>query len=147
MRSAIDFAPFAWIASHPWLYPAIEVVHLVGIGLFFGCLVLVELRVLGWGGALALQPLGRFGLTVAWIGFALAAGSGLALFLSQGDEMLANRAFLLKMALLALAGVNAAVFHRRGSFARVDATARAQTFVSLGTWLAIIICGRWIAYV
>ena len=50
------------------------------------------------------------------------------------------------MGLVALAGVNAAVFHARGGLDRLDRVARAQTVVSLGLWLAVIICGRWIAY-
>ena len=29
---------------------------------------------------------------------------------------------------------------------RLDRVARAQTVLSLGLWLAVIICGRWIAY-
>jgi hypothetical protein len=45
-----------------------------------------------------------------------------------------------------LAGLNAASFHARGSLDRLDRTARLQTVVSLGLWLAVIICGRWIAY-
>ena len=50
------------------------------------------------------------------------------------------------MALLAVAGLNAAAFHRRGGLAATTLVARAQTLLSLGLWLAIIICGRWIAY-
>jgi hypothetical protein len=50
------------------------------------------------------------------------------------------------MALLLAAGVNALVFHRRGSLARPDRIAHAQTLLSIGLWLAIIICGRSIAY-
>lgn len=143
----LDFTAFAWIAAHPWLYPALETVHLVGIGLLVGSLVLVELRVLGLGAALPLQPLGRFGLRLTVTGFGIAAASGLTLFLSQGDEMLANGAFLTKLALLTLAGLNALGFHLRRGLAKADALARAQAFASLGIWLGIIICGRWIAYV
>ena len=33
-----------------------------------------------------------------------------------------------------------------GSLVRADALARVQTVLSLGSWLAAIICGRWIAY-
>jgi hypothetical protein len=45
-----------------------------------------------------------------------------------------------------LAGLNAAWFHARGSLARGDGLARAQTVISTGLWLAAIACGRWIAY-
>ena len=50
------------------------------------------------------------------------------------------------MALLFLAGLNAAVFHARGSLDRLDGLARAQTLASLAIWVAAIACGRWIAY-
>jgi hypothetical protein len=147
MQPAADFTAFAWIAAHPWLYPALEVVHIVGIALLLGSLVLVELRVFGYGRELALQPLARFGLTLTLCGFVVAGASGLTMFISQPGELIANRAFVLKMGLLMLAGLNAAMFHVRGSLERPDRTARLQTLVSLGLWLAIIICGRWIAYV
>jgi hypothetical protein len=42
--------------------------------------------------------------------------------------------------------LNAASFHARGGSARLDGLARAQTLLSLGLWLAVIFCGRWIAY-
>lgn len=139
-------AAFAWIGSHPWLYPLLEAVHIVGIALLLGSLVLFELRVLGLGAALPLQPLARFALPVSLAGFAIAAASGSTMFLSQPGELLANRAFTVKMGLLMLAGINAALFHARGGSGRLDALARLQTLVSLGLWLAVIICGRWIAY-
>ena len=69
------------------------------------------------------------------------------MFASQYDELLFNRAFQIKMILLAFAGVNAAAFQLRGGLVLRDQIARAQTALSLGLWLAVIICGRWIAYV
>ena len=45
-----------------------------------------------------------------------------------------------------LAGLNALSFHARGGLSRLDRPARIQTVVSMGLWLAVIICGRWIAY-
>lgn len=144
---SIDALP-AWrgVASVPWLYPALEIVHIVGIGLLLGSLVMVELRIWGRAAELPLAPLARFGLRLTLVGFALAAASGATMFMSQPNELLANVPFLVKMALLAGAGVNAAAFHLRGGIARADAVGRAQTLLSLGLWLAIIICGRSIAY-
>jgi hypothetical protein len=138
---------FAWIQSHPLVYPALEAAHIVGIAVLLGSLVLFELRVWGLGAVLPARELGLFALRLSLCGFALAAASGLTMFVSQPAEMLANRAFVLKIGLLAAAGLNAALFHLRGGLQRLDATARAQTALSLGLWLAVIICGRWIAYV
>ena len=137
---------FAWIAAHPWLYPLLEALHVVGIALLLGSLVLLELRIWGLGASLPVEPLARLALPLSLAGFGLAAGTGLTMFISQPGELLANRVFVLKMALLMLAGLNAASFHARGGLQSLDRVARVQTLVSLGLWLAVIICGRWIAY-
>ena len=135
-----------WIAEHPVAYPALQVVHVVGIALLLGSLVLLELRVWGLGRDLPVAALARLALPLSLLGFGLAAGSGLAMFAAHPGEMLANRPFVVKLGLLMLAGTNAALFHARGGLQRGDAVARAQTALSLGLWLAAIICGRWIAY-
>ena len=137
---------FASLASHPWAYPALEVVHIVGIGLLLGNLVLLEVRVFGAGAALPLRVLARLSLGIAGIGFGLAAASGLLMFATQPQELLGNRAFTLKMLLLFAAGCNAAAFHARASLERPDLLARAQLLASVLIWVAVITCGRWIAY-
>lgn len=137
---------FAGLQSHPWAYPALEIVHIWGIALLLGNLVLLEARVFGLGAQLPVQALGRLALAIALAGFALAAGSGLLMFASQPGELLANQAFTLKMVLILVAGCNAAWFHRRGSLALRDRQARAQLLLSTLVWLAVIACGRWIAY-
>ena len=137
---------FTWIGSSPWLYPGLEVVHLLGVALLVGNLVAFESRVLGWGQALPLQALARLSLVLALCGFGLAALSGLLMFAAHPGEMLANRSFVLKMGLLMLAGTNAALFHARAGLQRMDRLARVQTLASLGLWIGAMIAGRWIAY-
>jgi len=137
---------FAALKTHAWAYPALEVVHIVGIALLLGNLVLLELRVFGLGAALPVRALSRLSLSLALCGFALVAASGLLMFASQAAELLANRAFTLKMLLLFVAGCNAAWFHGRGSLDKLDGVARAQMLASTVVWLAVIVCGRWIAY-
>ena len=138
---------FDWIVSHPLAYPALEVMHIVGIALLLGNLVLFELRVWGFGRELPVQPLARLALRLSLLGFALIGASGLLMFAGQPAELLANRVFVIKMGLVMLAGLNAAWFHARGSLQLLDRGARRLTVVSMGLWLAVIICGRWIAYV
>ena len=135
-----------WIVAQPWVYPSLEVLHIVGIALLLGNLLLLELRVWGAAPALPVAALARLALTLALIGFGLIAASGLLMFASQVGELLANRAFVLKMGLVLAAGLNAAGFHARGGLQRLDGIARAQTALSLGLWILVIICGRWIAY-
>ena len=144
--NASGFTGIPALSAHAWAYPALEVAHIVGIALLLGNLVLLELRVWGVAGELPVRALARAALGLAVAGFALVVASGLTMFAANPRELLANRAFLLKMVLVGLAGLNAAVFHARGGFGRLDGLARAQTVLSLGLWLTVIICGRWIAY-
>jgi hypothetical protein len=141
-----SFVGIPWIASHPYAYPALEVVHIVGVALLLGNLLALELRVWGVAPELPLQALARLSLSLSLVGFGLLVCSGVLMFAAAPGELLANRSFLWKMGLLQLAGLNAAWFHARGGLARLDRTARAQTVLSLGLWLAIIMLGRWIAY-
>ena len=131
---------FAALGSHPWAYPMLEVVHIVGIALLLGNLLLLEARVFGLGAALPMQPLARLSL-------GLVAASGLLMFATMPSELLANRVFTAKMALIALAACNAGWFHGRRSLQRLDGTARALMTLSTLLWLLVITCGRWIGYV
>ncbi|MFN4359918.1 MAG: hypothetical protein ACK4F4_04220 [Hylemonella sp.] len=137
---------WAALQTSAWAYPALEVVHLFGIALLLGNLVLLEMRVFGLGAVLPVQALARLSLTLAGAGFSLAAASGLLMFGTQPAELLANRAFTLKMLLLLLAACNAGWFHGRGSLHKLDALARAQMVLSTLIWLGVLTCGRWIAY-
>ena len=135
-----------WVVSSPWAYPALEAAHIVGIGLLLGSLAVLDLRLWGVGAGIEPGALARLALPVTLLGFALAASSGGLMFAGQAGELLANRAFLAKMGLLACAGLNAAWFHRRGALLKGGRAAQLQTALSLGLWVGVIICGRWIAY-
>ncbi|WP_048438560.1 hypothetical protein [Caenimonas sp. SL110] len=134
------------IQSSAWIYPLLEIVHICGIALLLGNLVLLELRVFGRGAALPVADLARLSLGIAVTGFALAAASGLVMFATRPAELLANRAFTFKILLLFAAGCNAAWFHGRGSLHKLDAAAKMLMVSSTLIWLAVLTCGRWIAY-
>jgi len=135
------------LGAHPWAYPMLEVVHLIGVALILGNLVLLELRVLGWASVLPIEPLARLSLGLVGLGFGLAVVTGLLMFGTQPGELLANRVFTAKMALIMLAGCNAGWFHARRSLQLQDTTARVSMLLSLLIWILVITCGRWIAYV
>lgn len=137
---------FAAIGSSPWAYPVLEIIHIFGIAMLLGNLVLFEARVFGLGPAIDMPAIARLSLSIALVGFCIAATSGLLMFSSQPRELIANGAFQLKMLLLGVVGCNAAAFHARGSLAKLDRVARFQLVLSLALWLAVLTCGRWIAY-
>ena len=137
---------FTGIQLSSWAYPVLEIVHIIGVALLLGNLVLLELRVFGKGAALPIADLSRLGLSLVVLGFSLAAVSGSVMFASQPNELLANRAFTIKLVLLFVAGTNAAIFHSRKSLEKLDVTAKVLMLLSTLTWIAVISCGRWIAY-
>lgn len=135
------------LRSSSWVYPLLEVVHLLGIAMLLGNLLLLELRLFGLAPTIPVKELARLGLAVVGVGFAIAAASGLLMFATQAQELIANRAFVLKMGLMSLAACNAIAFHGRNSLARADTAAKLQMGLSTLLWLAVLACGRWIAYV
>ena len=135
------------LAAHPWAYPAFSVVHLIGLGALFGGLLVFELRTLGARRELDPGALARLAIPTALAGFALCAVSGAAMFATQPQELWVNPALRVKLALIAVAGLNAAWFHWRGGVRVQDRLGRWQCLLSLGIWVAVIICGRWIAFV
>ncbi len=137
---------FAFIKTHPWAYPGLEVVHLIGIALLLGNLLLLEARAWGAGASIDLAALSALSLKLVLTGFGLAVLSGLLMFASQPLELIANRAFTIKMGLITLAGCNAAWFHGRGGFARLDGMGKSILLASGLIWIAVLACGRWIGY-
>jgi len=137
-----------------WLYPAVEIVHIVGFVLLVGSVVMFDLRVLGLSRQVSVKALARHLLPWSVAALLLIVPSGLAMFSAHANDFLGNRAFQVKMALLLAAGINAAIFHT-GPFQSVVAWdtgataplgARVSVALSMAIWIAIIACGRLLAY-
>jgi hypothetical protein len=137
-----------------WLYPIVEIVHIVGFVTLVGAAIMFDLRVLGLGRGLAVTALARHLLRWSWAGLALVLPAGLMMFSAHATEFATNPAFQLKLGLLALAAANVAFFHLApyrtvhawdGS-AGAPVAARAAAALSIAVWLAVITCGRLIAY-
>jgi hypothetical protein len=137
-----------------WLYPAVETVHIVGFIILVGSVIMFDLRVLGLSRRVPVSMLARHLLPWGAAALFLIVPAGLLMFSSDAGSLVGNRAFVLKMLLLMLAGTNAAAFHM-GVFRTVSKWdqgmaaplgARLHAGVSLLLWLAIVTCGRMIAY-
>lgn len=145
----------ALMKGSTWLFPAVETFHILGFALLVGSIVVFDLRVLGLNRGLPLTLLARHTLPWTLIGACLAVMTGALLFAAQIDEMFGNRLFMLKMGLLLLAACNAAYFHSYpwASVAQwnqdlpAPRAAQVSAFLSILIWVAIIFCGRFIAYI
>ena len=137
-----------------WLYPGVETVHIAGIGMLFGSIAVLDLRLLGLSKGISAKSLAGHVLPWTAASFLLIVPSGLMMFAAHASEFIASPVFVLKMGLIFTAGVNAAVFHagvfRTAGRWGVDATpplaARAAAALSLLLWLSVIACGRLLAY-
>ena len=130
-----------------WAFPLLEIVHIAAIAAMVGSVLTIDMRVFGLRKALPLVELGKLGAGIAVSAFAVIVASGILLFLTDPVGYIANRAFAIKLGLIALAATNMVAFHARGSLARPDAIAKAQAALSLLLWLGVIGAGRLIAYV
>jgi hypothetical protein len=149
MNPTLIISLTAWAAplrTHPWAYPVLEVLHVLGIALLLGNLVLVELRVWGFGKDLPIAALARLSLSLVLLGFGLAAMTGVLMFMAHAQDLISNRVFLVKILLLFLAATNAAWFHTRGGLQKLDVLAKVQLIVSLVIWLTVLTLGRFISY-
>jgi hypothetical protein len=144
-----------FLRESTWSYPALEVVHIVGIALVFGSILSFDLRVLGFHKSLPLDTLGRHLIPWVWTGFALNALSGVLMFFSNPVEFAVNPALPAKLALIGVAGINAVYFQRRiaptmpewNTDAPAPLPARTSALLSITLWLAVIVAGRMMAYV
>ena len=154
----------AWLAATPlsetmrtatWAYPVVEIVHIAAFSVLVGSVVLFDLRVLGWGRTLPVAALAQHLLRWALASALLVAAAGLLLFSAHPLELADNPVFLLKLGLIALAGLNALVFHLLpyrtvAHWERERAAplaARLGAVLSILLWLGVITCGRLLAYV
>jgi hypothetical protein len=144
----------AWLRSSAWGYPAVETLHLWGLGVLVGTAVAFDLRLLGVASTLPVDGVARLLLPLARVGFGLAVASGLVLFAMQARTFAVMPLFFLKMATVGVAVANTMVFHRgvfrtvdRWAVSRTPAAARRAAMVSLACWTVALVCGRFLAYV
>jgi hypothetical protein len=138
-----------------WGYPMMETAHAVSIVAFAGLVIVMDLRLVGV--AFADSPLTQIQRRLfPWqmIGLALSSATGLLLCVVDPLRYYANVFFRVKLALLALAGLNAIAFHlmtyrtvaQWDAERRLPAPARLAGAASLLLWSVIIVSGRLIAY-
>jgi hypothetical protein len=140
------------VAESLWGYPTFETMHTVGMALLIGSLGLIDLRVLGFKSELPILETRRL-LPLAWLGFTLNAISGTLLFTSDAVTFYSSYTFRIKILLIILGGINAAllgrrIFEKSPAGAPVTPTTGAKWIAgtSLVFWFGAIIAGRLIAY-
>lgn len=133
-----------------WLFPVIESVHLLGLCLLGGALLIVDLRLLGAG--LETQGIAQIARRARpWLmgGIALMVVTGIPLFLSEAIKCYYNRSFWVKMTTLPVAlgftfGVREPLANR--DTLETSAKSRLLGSVSIALWFVVAAAGRWIGF-
>jgi hypothetical protein len=141
------------IRTTPWMYPAFETAHYIGLSLLVGGILLIDLRTLGFARSLNLRSMIGL-LPFVWIGFLINVTTGSLLFIYGATNFGTNAAFGLKMGFMVLAGLNALAFDVCVRRARTDWVAADRpplnvkifATLSLILWVCVVTTGRWMAY-
>lgn len=131
-----------------WLFPGVEAIHLLGLAVLGGSVLVADLRLLGLG-LRHLAPAQVVASARPWFlgSLALMVATGVPLFLSEAVKCCFNHSFEVKMVALAL-GV-AFTLLVRDRVARHQAPAwavKVAGLVSLALWVTVAAAGRWIGF-
>jgi len=148
--------PSVFLQEHnAWAIPTIQSMHIVGIAMVVGSVLMIDLRILGWAGTdlTMRQTTDRFG---PWLSGSLwlLLATGILLVVGEPVRELVTFSFWFKMALVAAGTVMALVF--QAALRRHDqlwgealvhrASIRALAILTFLLWTGIIVLGRLIAY-
>ena len=139
------------IRDSTWMFAVVEILHLLGLAVLLGSLIVLHLRLLGFG--MRRQPVARLAAELApWIfgGLWFMAATGLLLFLAEAMKCYASPPFAVKMLLLLLAvGVHLAVLRRARRISDdspLPAWSRPAACLSLVLWFGVGVAGRAIGF-
>jgi hypothetical protein len=132
------------IRESVWVFPILDAVHCVGIILVAGTIVIVDLRLLGLG--MRRQPVASIIAQVlpwTFFGFAFMFVTGSLLAWAEPIKLYRSVFFRWKLLFLAIAGLNALLFHYT---TLTPARARLAGALSIACWISVIAAGRAIGY-
>jgi hypothetical protein len=152
----VETTPLAiYVSQSSFGFSAIDMVHIAAISVVFGTIAILDLRLIGVAFTdFSVTDLSRQVLPWTWAAFGFAAITGTLMFTGQAVKYSANFAFLVKITLMALAGLNVLVFHfmtYRGvakwdQGTPVPWSAKLAGALSLVIWVAVTAYGRFTAY-
>ena len=144
-------AVMLFVNDTSWVWPASEVTHFLGLGLSFGVVLLLNLRVLGMMRSLSFVDVHRM-LPWGMVGFAMNLVTGMMFFIAVPGQYTANAPFQWKILLLMALGANLLYFTSDDAAWKVGAGEQASPFTKLMAastivlWLAVVYFGRMLPF-
>jgi hypothetical protein len=141
--------PAQYLRASRWGYAAVNGAHILGIALLVGAMLPLNLRLLGLWRSVPQAELIRVLVPAAIAGFTLAAITGFLLFSVKAQDSADIGFFRLKLALILLGVLSAAMLHRGYGLMLQGASrsrVRWHALISIGCWVGALACGRLIAF-
>ena len=139
-----------WLRESSYGFSYLLTAHVVTMCLFLGLIIMMDLRLVGIAHLQTPAPqIQRRLFPWQMFGFALVTLTGFMLFYAQPLRYYGKGFFWVKMALMALAGLNAMAIHRityRSEAAWDSKAAKLAGALSLVLWAGIVCAGRLVAY-
>ncbi len=138
----------------PWLWPACETLHFIGMALLLGVIGVIDLRMLGVMKRVPFAPLHRL-LPWGIAGFLINLMTGIVFFAGDPYQYKDNIAFLFKMLFIVLAGINVLLFYLI-PFRQVEAmgpgddapmSAKVIAATSIFLWFGVMFWGRMLPFI
>jgi hypothetical protein len=137
-----------------WVIPTVQSIHIVAIAVVIGAAIVSDLRL---AGVLATdetpRTVVRRHLPWMWGALLVLLATGIIMTVGEPNRVLMNSVFWLKMGLVLFAFVLTLLFRWpilhpefRIEHARWAKMVKPTAWASLLIWIAVIYCGRWIAY-
>jgi hypothetical protein len=146
------FAHF--ITNSPWVWPACETLHFMGMALLIGVVGAVDLRMLGFMKGVSFEPLHRL-LPWGIAGFVINLLTGFLFFAGDPYQYKDNIAFLFKVLFIVLAGINVLVFYlvpfrqveNMGPGDDAPLSAKVIAATSIVLWMGVVYWGRMLPFI
>ena len=147
--------PVSWYVNNkPWVWPAAETLHFIGMALLIGCVGILDLRMLGVGKGIPVRPLHRL-IPYGIAGFVINLITGALFFIGVPDQYMHNVAFAVKLSLIIIGGLNVLFFYGTVYRATEDLgpeddapfKAKVAAAVSLVAWFGVMYFGRMLPFI
>lgn len=154
LKSLEDSGVATTIRNSSFLFPSLEAAHVLALGLMLGTITVVDLRLLGVASkARSAERVSNEVLLWTWIAFGFVVVTGFTMFTTNARVYAHNTAFLIKLCLLAAAGVNMMVFQmgagrtmRRWDRTAAPAIGKLGALLSLLLWIGVVFAGRVVGF-
>lgn len=115
--TGLEASPLAEaLSASRYAYPLVNAAHILALATLFGSILALDLRLLGAFRAVPARPLARVLPRVAATGLAFAMLTGFLLFFVEPLDYAGNRAFLVKVSLVAIGAIHALLVHRSAAW-------------------------------